>query len=183
MFCGNCGAKNDPKFAYCDSCGSTLTGGATPPAAPSAAPAVSHAAASHSESATSSVLQLTTWAGLRWLFATNYGQLSISEAHLNHKITKLWASNIYSIIVKIFTWGFDVYSSVFVNSGSTALKSVTTVRIFALNWIIWRGHFLFIFSGGLPDVYAFSGKQIREAEAFVAALKKAAAEAKYQVSK
>lgn len=188
MFCGNCGAKNDAAFQFCDSCGVALNGSAQKPAAasaPAAAPAAPAAQNPFAESNAElrSTLNLTSWAGLRWLLATNYGQLSLTDTHLNHQISKFWASNIYSIIMKIFFWGFDIYTSLFVNQGSTALKSITTVRIFALNWIAWKGHFLFIWAGGLPDIYFFSSKQLNEVSGFVAALKKASAEAKYPVTK
>jgi hypothetical protein len=189
MFCGSCGAKNDAGFKFCDSCGAPLEAHtqAAAPAAPAGAKSVpaQPTPAPEAQSSTPAIasVNLTMWAGLRWLFAADYGQLSISEHHLNHQINKFWASNVYSIIAKVFTWGFDLYTSIFVNRGSTALRSITTVRVFALNWISWKGHFLFIWAGGLPDVYVFSTKQLQEVASFVTALKKAAAEAKYPVAK
>jgi hypothetical protein len=184
MFCGNCGAKNDAAFQFCDSCGVPLNGASQQPVAhsaptgtPAPAPAAQNAFA-ESTAELRSNLNLTSWAGVRWLLATNYGQLSITDTHLNHQITKFWSSNVYSVIVKIFSWGLDIFSSLFISQGSTALKSITTVRIFALNWIVWKGHFLFIWAGGVPDIYFFSTKQFNEVAGFVAALKKASAEAK-----
>lgn len=179
MRCTSCGEKINPNFSFCDSCGTPIT--TTSPAQQPVAVQTTAAAAPKvsTASAPSNALHLTTWAGLRWLLATNYGHLSLTDTHLNHNLTKFWANDIYSIIVKIFNWGFDWPSSLFKHSGSTSLKSVTSVRIFALDWISWKGHFLFIFAGGLPDVYVFSTKQLSEVEAFVATLKKAASDAKY----
>jgi hypothetical protein len=179
MFCGSCGAKNDAGFKFCDTCGATLDGQTldypTSPSATQAAPVVLDA---QSQTPPQSVLNLTTLAGFRWLFATNYGQLSISDNLLNHQMHKLWATSVYSVIVKIFSWGLDLPSTLFVTRGFTNLKEINTVRIFAIDWIVWKGHFIFIWSGGWPDIYWFSIKQLDEVEAFVASLKKAIAEAK-----
>lgn len=184
MNCSNCGAKNSPKFAFCDSCGSPLkTANASIEGTEKSISKSPQKSRVGDAAAMSNSLSLTTWAGLRWLFATNYGRLTLTQDHLNHSVTKFWAYNIYSVIVKIFNWGFDIPASLALSEGATALKSVTTVRIFGIQWLAWKGHFLFIWSGGFPDIYFFSAKQLVEVQNFVEQLKLAAAEAKYAVSK
>jgi hypothetical protein len=181
MRCKKCGQKNDVNFKFCDGCGASLEKETN---ARLAEPISSSRVARVNAVETSKFeLQLQTWAGFRWLFATNYGRLSISEFHLNHEINKLWAFNFYAIIVKLFNWGFDVFTSMRVSRGTTLLKSISSVRIFALDWIVWKGHFLFVWSGGLPDIYFFSSKQLDEVEEFVVELKMAAAESKIFVTK
>jgi hypothetical protein len=184
MNCGNCGASNDAKFKFCDSCGAELLTAKSEKVTRAKEPASKNAKVSPLASTEdANKLELRTWAGLRWLFATNYGTLTITETHLKHEIKRLWASNIYSIIVKIFCWGFDIISSLILGRGATALKSISTIRIMAIDWIVWKGHFIFIWSGGLPDIYIFSSDQLPAAEGFVSALKKASASFKYTVSK
>lgn len=178
MICAKCGETNDAKFKFCDSCGAELI--ALKPAKPEKAVALTPEGA---PSVVMSSLPLTTWAGLRWLFATNYGSLSITETHLNYQIDRLWASPIYSIIVKIFSWGFDFFSSTAIGRGATTLKSISTVRILAIDWIIWKGHFIFIWAGGFPDIYIFSATQLPAARGFVESLKIASTNFKYTVSK
>lgn len=184
MFCANCGQNNDASFKFCDSCGAPLVA-----AKVGKTSAVSQQAPKNVKvpAAASAVVTMQfhpqTWAGLRWLLATNYGVLTLTETHLNHEINRFWASDIYSIIVKIFSWGFDLISSLTVGRGATALKSISTARILSIDWIIWKGHFIFIWAGGLPDIYIFSTSQLAEANAFVEALQSASVSFKYNVAK
>lgn len=178
MICSKCGQENEAGFKFCDGCGT--------PFELSSAKKVDlseHRPESAEGQSPTRTLSLETWAGWRWLLATNYGQLSISDSHLNHDIRKFWASKVYSIIVKIFSWGFDPLSSLAVGSGATTLRSINSVRILAVDWVVWKGHFLFIWAGGMPDVFFFSSRQLAEVQQFVAELKFAIANAKHAVSK
>lgn len=192
MICSICGQDVESKFKFCDSCGAEII---TPHGAkPEKSRKASNAAENASKTSDSAFpaeaslglsrsLTLTSWAGLRWLVATEYGSLSITETHLNHQIDKLWASNVYSVLVKIFSWGFDPFSSFAIGRGATNLKSISTVRILAIDWVIWKGHFVFIWAGGLPDIYLFSSHQLPEVAAFVESLKRASGNFKYPTSK
>lgn len=193
MICETCGSRNNAKFKFCDSCGAVLQHKADPSAGTSSETSGAATTNSPEPSTKKSLaeqipmhshqnheLNLTTLAGFRWLFATDYGRLTITENLLNHQMHKLWAKDWYSLVVKIFSWGFDVPTSLFVTNGSTSLKEINTVRVFAVNWFAWKGHFIFIWSGGWPDIYWFSVKQKGEVESFLVALTNSIAQAKYQ---
>ena len=186
MLCSNCGNKVSDKNKFCESCG-------TPVSSPVASGAVAASAQTNTAPETvkktthqgkgmaaTSELQLQAWAGWTWLFKKNYGTLSITESHLEHNLHTLWASNFWSIVAKLFNWGFDWLSSTFINEGSTDLRAINSIRLYKIDWLAWRAPMLFIWSVGLPSIYYVSSKQLPEVEGFIENLKVAVSKAKFE---
>jgi hypothetical protein len=185
MLCKSCGKKFKTSNNFCEFCGAPAPV-FTPAESNEAAPLVQNddlqlaeSFARKAPSKSLKTLNLQAWAGWTWLVAKNYGSLTITETHLEYDIKKFWATNVWSIISKIFSWGFDWQTSIWVGKGSSDLRAVSNVRIYALDWLAWKAHTLVISTTGIPDVYFFSSKQLPEVEAFIETLKQETANAKF----
>lgn len=186
MKCLNCGGDIKPKNRFCEHCGTAIARDSRvsdPDKRFESNKVVLNQETKTSHSTTKVLkvnqLQLQAWAGWTWLIAKNYGELAITETHLEYDIKKFWASNLWSILSKIFSWGFDWQTSLWVGRGSSDLRAVSNVKIYALDWLAWRAHVLVIFTTGIPSLYFFSVKQIHEVETFVENLKYSTANAKF----
>ena len=191
MLCATCGNKLSPSNRFCEHCGAPV-----PVAAPVKAAEVSkkieaqaliqdddasigEAFARIEKPKELRSLKLKAWGGWTWLVAKNYGELTITETHLEYNIKKFWATNLWSILAKIFNWGFDWATSMFVGRGSSDLRAVSKVQILKLDWLVWKAPVLVISTTGIPEIYLFTSKQLKEVEAFVETLKQATANAKF----
>lgn len=191
MLCATCGNKLKPSNRFCEHCGTpvpvpTPVQAVEAPKKVEAQPLILDEDANIGEAFARKeklkplhTLQLKAWAGWTWLIAKNYGELTITETHLEYNIRKFWATNLWSIISKIFSWGFDWQTSLWVGRGSSDLRAVSNVRIYALDWLAWKAHTLVVVTTGIPAVYFFTAKQLKEVEAFVETLKQATANAKF----
>jgi hypothetical protein len=190
MRCNSCGQVTQDGFSFCDNCGAKIVTQSPPVKAPSSLPSAPMPSKSEAyprqnplSSNVLAELQLTMWRPLRWLLANNYGTLRVTETHLEHETVKFWAIGLWGFLTKLFNWGFDIWSSLAISKGSTDLRMINHIRIFGLDWIVWKGHYLFIWSGGLPTIYVFSSQTLPQVEVFVESLKLANAQAKISVRK
>jgi hypothetical protein len=185
MICNRCGNKVKVANKFCEHCGEQVPQVRDKePASASQEPSQPASASvdvSNLRTKTEAVriLKLQAWAGWTWLVAKKYGELTITETHLEYQIKKFWSTNAWSIISKVFNWGFDWLTSLFVGKGSSDLRAVSNVKVYALDWLAWKAHALVISTTGMPAVYLFSAKQLPEVEAFIETLKLATANAKF----
>ena len=185
MICKSCGNKfktSNNFFEFCGAPATVFTPSESFVAAPLIEdnnPQILESFAGKAPRKSLKTLNLQAWAGWTWLVAKNYGSLTITETHLEYDIKKFWASSLWSTISKIFSWGFDWQTSIWVSKGSSDLRAVSNVRIYALDWLAWKAHTLVISTTAIPAVYFFSTKQLPEVEAFIETLKLETANAKF----
>ena len=185
MICKSCGKKFKTSNNFCEFCGAPAPV-FTPTESIEVAPIAQIKAVEPAEtfdrkapSKSLKTLNLQAWAGWTWLVAKDYGTLTITETHLESDMKKFWASNFWSVLSKIFSWGFDWQTSFWVGKGSSDLRAVSNVRVYALDWLAWKAHTLVVFTTGIPAIYFFSTKQLREVEDFIETLKQETANAKF----
>lgn len=173
MKCKNCGSVVGSGLLFCEDCGNPVK--AETPKKPSAGAAKPEAL----DSSRTAHLSLQVWKPFRWLVASPYGDLKISQDHIEFDIRVDWKLSALKGLVMLFSWGFDVLSWLRAK-GTSQLKNVSTAKVISVDWLFWRANILVIASAGYTGIYGFAGSQLPVVEAFLHQLKQASVEAKYK---
>lgn len=173
MECNLCQTFNNPAAKFCRKCGAPSS--EKPKIVAESSPALLE------RNPSSPDLTLLTWKPFRWLFAREYGHLTLTNDHLKYDIFVQYTYKVVRMFFLLSSLGFNNLAPI-QGIGRIQLKNVTVTEIKRIQWLKWSGRFLFIRSANFIALYPYSAEQANEVSEFAEMLTLASVNAKYKTT-